>query len=81
MGKAMKQQISAAIFVLIAAGTANALIPERPSCAIMQPGPPLAEGYHGWYLDGQHRLDVPVSWSVWRWLVQIRNYPAIGPQR
>ncbi len=67
-------RFSAAIFVLIAAGTAWANMPERPSCAMMFPGPPLAEGYHGWYLEGEHKLDVPVSWSVWRTYRELASY-------
>ncbi len=40
----------------------------------MQPGPPLAEGHDGWYLDGQHKLDVPVSWDVHRTYQELASY-------
>jgi hypothetical protein len=40
----------------------------------MQPGPSLVEGHDGWYLDGEHKLDVPVSWSVWRTYEELASY-------
>lgn len=52
--------------------TAN---PNVPNCWMVQPGPPLTtEGFVGWYLEGEHKLDVPVSWDVYRTYEELVSY-------
>jgi hypothetical protein len=48
--------------------------PNLPGCWTMQPGPPLVEGHDGWYLEGEHKLDVPVSWDVHRTYQELASY-------
>lgn len=52
--------------------TAN---PELPGCWILQPGSSVSgEGYIGWYLEDEHKLDVPASWDVYRTYEELVSY-------
>lgn len=60
---------------LVLGSTVSAVLPNSvPSCAVMTPGKPLEEGYHGWYLNNEHKLDVPIRWSVYRTYRELASY-------
>lgn len=64
----MFEPLSAALIIT----TAN---PNLPGCWVLQPGSPKAgKGQVGWYLDGEHKLDVPVSWEVNRTYEELVSY-------
>lgn len=47
---------------------------DRPPCTVMQPGPSSQEKFVGWYLEDEHKLDVPVNWTVFRTYKELESY-------
>lgn len=59
---------------LSASAIASSTVSTIPHCTYMVPGPATQENSVGWYLDGQHKLDVPDTWTTSRTYKELAQY-------